>query len=93
MVVDENSVIEKADEIISKNSHNLDSACKLNSMADSLTSRQISEMKFQMQAMKTVQLRRVPERIKVVYVFDTIYVPVFDHADGLSKAYTLPFPK
>lgn len=86
MTVEESLVIEKADEIISKSNHNIDSACRINTMADSMTRQHIAAMRSEMQAMKTVRLAKMSEQIKIVYVFDTIYVPIYEgHAEGLSK--------
>jgi PBP1b-binding outer membrane lipoprotein LpoB len=75
---EESSALTQADEIISKSNHSLDSASEIYSMADSVTKEHIVRMKTEMLAMKTRQLQKVSESVKIVYVFDTIYVPVYD---------------
>lgn len=81
LVVSE-SDMQEVDDLIHQNQSNLDSACKLTIMADSLAKQQISSMSFKMKQLNAVV--KIKERTKIVYVFDTIYVPVIGGIEGQS---------
>lgn len=81
-IVENEISMQEVDDLIHQNQHNLDSACKLTTMADSMAKQQISSMSIKMRQMNAIV--RVQEKVKIVYVFDTIYVPVYDVSEGLS---------
>jgi hypothetical protein len=81
-IVENEISMQEVDELIHKNQHNLDSACRINSMADSMTRLKIASMSMRMKQVNTVM--RATERIKIVYVFDTIYIPVIDATEGVT---------
>lgn len=70
----------QVDELIHKNQHLLDSASKITSQADSITSHSISEMSSRVERMNLAV--KVKEKTQIVYVFDTIYVPVYSTDEG-----------